>query len=36
MGVDCTVPLNLKLMDRVKTVPEVEARVDKLWQKTVG
>lgn len=36
MGVDCTVPLNLKVMDRVVPVPEVEARVDELWKKTVG
>jgi 4-hydroxy-3-polyprenylbenzoate decarboxylase len=32
MGVDCTVPLGLKVMDRVMPVPEVEARIDKLWQ----
>ncbi len=32
MGVDCTVPLGLKVMDRVAPVPEVEARVDELWK----
>jgi hypothetical protein len=31
MGVDCTVPLGLKVMDRVVRKPELEARVDKLW-----
>jgi hypothetical protein len=36
MGVDCTVPLGLKVMDKVVAVPEVEARVDKLWQETVN
>lgn len=36
MGVDCTAPLGLKVMNRVVTVPEIEARVDKLWQQTVG
>ena len=36
MGVDCTVPLGLKnkVMKRVMPVPEVEARVDKLWAET--
>ncbi len=32
MGVDCTTPLGLKVMDRVMPVPEVEARVDELWR----
>lgn len=34
MGVDCTVPLGLqkKAMKRVMLEPEVEARVDKLWE----
>ncbi len=32
MGVDCTVPLGLKVMDRVVPIPEVEARVDELWR----
>ena len=36
MGVDCTVPLGLKVMDRVVTNPEVEARVDQLWRATNG
>jgi 2,5-furandicarboxylate decarboxylase 1 len=31
MGVDCTVPLGLKVFDRVLRKPDVEARVDKLW-----
>ena len=31
MGVDCTVPLGLKVMDRVVRDPAVEARVDELW-----
>lgn len=33
MGVDCTVPLGLKVMDRVLPKPEVEARVDEIWAK---
>ncbi len=33
MGVDCTIPLGIKVMDRVKPVDEVEARVDELWAK---
>ena len=32
MGVDCTKPLGLSVMDRVLTVPEIEARVDELWK----
>jgi 4-hydroxy-3-polyprenylbenzoate decarboxylase len=31
MGVDCTGPLGVNAMDRVKPVAEVESRVDKLW-----
>ena len=31
MGVDCTVPLGLKVMDRVVRKPELETKVDKLW-----
>ncbi|MCH8861017.1 MAG: UbiD family decarboxylase [Proteobacteria bacterium] len=31
MGLDCTVPLGLKVMDRVLPVEEVEARVDQIW-----
>ncbi|MDT8400000.1 MAG: UbiD family decarboxylase [Pseudomonadales bacterium] len=36
MGVDCTVPIGLKnkVMKRVRPSPEVEARVDKLWEST--
>lgn len=33
MGVDCTKPLGLRMMDRVEPVGRVEARVDDLWQK---
>lgn len=33
MGVDCTVPLGLKVMDRVTPNPEVEARIDKIWER---
>ena len=36
MGVDCTTPLNLKVMDRVMPVPEIESRVDELWQAVSG
>ncbi len=32
MGVDCTVPLGLKVMRRVTKDDAVEARVDALWQ----
>lgn len=32
MGVDCTKPLGLKVMDRVLTQPEIEARIDELWK----
>jgi 2,5-furandicarboxylate decarboxylase 1 len=31
MGVDCTVPLGLKMFDRVVRKPALEARVDELW-----
>lgn len=31
MGVDCTIPIGLKVMERVLPNPEVEARVDALW-----
>lgn len=33
MGVDCTVPLGMKnkVMKRVVTQPEIEARVDGIW-----
>jgi UbiD family decarboxylase len=38
MGVDCTVPLGLKkkVMARVLPVPEIEARVDQLWDEVFG
>ncbi|NOX68264.1 MAG: hypothetical protein GXP15_03685, partial [Gammaproteobacteria bacterium] len=36
MGVDCTVPLGLKVMDRVVPIPDIEARVDALWQQVAG
>jgi 3-polyprenyl-4-hydroxybenzoate decarboxylase len=36
MGVDCTVPLGLKMFDRVVRDPAVEARVDKIWAKSNG
>ena len=36
MGVDCTTPLNLKVMDRVMPVPEIESRVDELWKAVAG
>ncbi len=32
MGVDCTKPLGIKMMNRVNPVDEVEARVDRLWE----
>jgi len=32
MGVDCTVPLGLKVMDRVLPIPEIETRIDELWK----
>ena len=32
MGVDCTVPLGLKVMDRVVPVAEIDARIDKIWE----
>ena len=31
MGLDCTVPLGLDVMDRVVTKPDLEARVDEIW-----
>jgi len=36
MGVDCTVPLGLKVMDRVVPIPDIEARVDALWRQVAG
>lgn len=36
MGVDCTVPLGLKVMNRVVPVPAMEARVDELWKAVNG
>ena len=34
MGVDCTVPLGLDMMDRVVRDKEVESRLDGIWAKT--
>jgi 4-hydroxy-3-polyprenylbenzoate decarboxylase len=36
MGVDCTVPLGLKVMDRVVSVPDIDAKVDKIWKAVVS
>ena len=36
MGVDCTVPLNLKVMDRVLPIPEIETRIDEIWDEVAG
>jgi 2,5-furandicarboxylate decarboxylase 1 len=36
MGVDCTVPLGLKMMERVSRKSEVETRVDVLWRGANG
>ncbi|MFQ5661499.1 MAG: UbiD family decarboxylase [Gammaproteobacteria bacterium] len=36
MGVDCTVPVGLKVMDRVVPVPEIEKRLDKVWEETIA
>jgi len=36
MGVDCTVPLGLKVMDRVLKKPDIETRVDTLWKAANG
>lgn len=32
MGVDCTVPLGLKVMERVVREPGLEKRVDEIWR----
>jgi len=32
MGVDCTIPLGLKVMDRVMPVPDIDARIDDIWK----
>ncbi|MDA2933075.1 UbiD family decarboxylase [Acidobacteria bacterium AH-259-D05] len=31
MGVDCTLPLNLKVFEQVNRQPEVESRIDSMW-----
>lgn len=36
MGVDCTVPLGLKVMEKVNLDPDVEARVDAIWSAVNG
>jgi 4-hydroxy-3-polyprenylbenzoate decarboxylase len=33
MGIDCTRPLGIRMMKRVLPVPEVESRVDELWDR---
>lgn len=32
MGLDCTIPLGLKVMDRVLPDPDVEERVSEIWR----
>jgi len=32
MGLDCTLPLGLKVMERVVPEPALEARVDEIWK----
>lgn len=36
MGVDCTVPLGITMMNRVKRSAEVDSRVDQIWQSMNG
>jgi UbiD family decarboxylase len=36
MGVDCTVPLGIHVMDRVIKKSDAEARVDEVWRAAVG
>jgi len=36
MGVDCTVPLGLTVMDRVYRDKDIEARIDDIFQKATG
>jgi len=36
MGADCTVPLGLKVMERVTPDAEVEARIDDVWAKALA
>lgn len=36
MGVDCTLPMGLQVMERVVAKPEIEARVDELWKAVLG
>lgn len=36
MGVDCTTPLGLDVMERVKRKPDVEERVDRIWSAMNG
>lgn len=31
MGVDCTIPMGIKMMDRVMRKPELEKHVDEIW-----
>ena len=36
MGVDCTLPLGLEVMERVVAKLEIESRVDELWKAALG
>ncbi len=36
MGVDCTVPLGLNVMERVMPDAEVESRIDEMWSKALA
>ena len=36
MGVDCTVPMGIKMFERVVKKPAVEARIDSIWNKVNG
>lgn len=36
MGVDCTTPLGLEVMERIRRKPDVEARVDEIWHAMNG
>lgn len=36
MGVDCTVPIGLKVMERVVRKPDVESRIDAVWNANAG
>ncbi|MFQ5562528.1 MAG: UbiD family decarboxylase [Parvularculaceae bacterium] len=36
MGVDCTLPLGLKVMDRVTSDPDVDKRVEDVWNRALA